>query len=323
MPKVKFKINIELNYNFFNFSDMEEINMEDLTVQNTGPRKAISFNLGDRYKYSNPTFGLNNSQDNIQKKIIFTKADSTIKEDKEPNDEERQIRELREDNIMEKIRNERVNNCLKEAKDNLAKANVDNKRINAEKNQLAGKVGMLESALTDKFNEIIAKNMEIKILKLKIKNTEMELSHTALRVFGEAEDIAEGSSSSVRFTKTMAGYSVFNTDAGALELIRMLNTFSHCHLDKKPSDFYVKKEKNGGQMTFGVIDGLREIGNKVECIICKRVFNDGKSYKVNKGPFGVAMDNDEQKIRYGPLCGSHKNGSDTMIKPINFYIPRN
>ena len=194
--------------------------------------------------------------------------------------------------------------------------------INAEKNQLAGKVVRLESALTDKFNEITAKNMEIKGLKLKIKNTEMELSHTALRVFGEAEDIAEGSSSSVRFTKTMAGYSVFNTDAGALELIRMLNTFSHCHLDRKPSDFYVKKEKNGGQMTFGVIDRHLEIGNKVECIICKYVFNDGRGYRINKGPFGVAMDNDKQKIRCGPLCGAHKNGSDSMIKPINFYIPK-
>ena len=296
--------------------------MEDLTIHSTRPRKTISFNLENRYKYSNPTFGINNGQNDIQ--ITFTKADSTIKEDKEPSNEERQIRELREDNIMQKIRNERINNCLKEAEDGLAKASIDNKRINAEKNQLAGKVKILESAVTDKSNEIVAKNMEIKGLKLKIKNTEMELTNTTLRVFGEAEDIAEGSSNAnVRFIKTMAGYSVFNTDAGALELIRMLNTFSLCHLDRKPSDFYVKKEMNGGQMTFGVLDRPMEIGNRVECIICKRVFNDGKSYRVNKGPVGVAMDNDEQKIRCGPLCGSHKNGSDTMIKPINFYIPRN
>lgn len=300
---------------------MEEINMEDLTVHRAGPRKAISLNLGDGYSYRNLTPGMNDSKNDILKKITFMKADSTIKE--ESSNEERQIKELREDNIMEKIRNERMNNSLKEAKDNLAKANIDNKRINAEKNQMSGKVVLLESALKDKFNEIMAKNMEIKGLKLKIKNLEMELSHTAMKVFGEAEDIAEGSSSSVRFTKTMAGYSVFNTDAGALELIRMLNTFSTCHLDRKPSDFYVKKEKNGGQMTFGVIDKHLEIGNREECIICKRVFNDGKSYRIHKGPFGVAMDNDEQKIRCGPLCGSHKNGSDTMIKPINFYIPRN
>ena len=286
---------------------------------NLGSRKSTSFTFGKRYKFGNSAFGFKN---NSQINVTFNNADSTIREEREPNREEKKIRELLEDNIKEKIRNERINGCLTESKGDLEKANINYKKLNAEKIRLEGRIALAETMVTNQSNAIVAKDLEIKGLKLKLKNTEIELQHTTFKVFEEAEDIEEGSSSSVRFTKTMAGYSVFSTDTGARELIRMLKTSAYCQFDRKPSDFFVKKKEKGGQMTFGVLNKDMEIGDNIGCIVCKRIFNDRKSERVYKGPFGVSMDNDEQKIRCGPICGFHKNGKDVTVKPVNFYIPK-
>lgn len=291
-------------------------NREDFKLMSKSKRPK-SFSFGDNCKSINVLIMENNTK---KGKGMDASNDNegTSKDNKIL---KRELEEIKEDNIKQRLRNERITGDLWRKGEEIEEVKRKVDKLEKEKTEIITKLEKTENKVVEKDKEIIAKDTEIKILKNQLKNVELELYKASVNLLEDKEGIKEEVAIGPRYTKTSVGYMLYESETAKMDIVRALSLFSSIKLKHKPKDYYLKKINNGGQMTFGVIyGGVKEIGLDDKCIVCDKRFNNGMGAVITKAQHGTSMDHDIQKLKAGPICGYHTSGKDVETKPINLMF---
>ena len=282
-------------------------------------KRSKSFNFGNNCKSINVLI-----MENSTEKEKDMDTSNGIEGTSNKNDNEimkKELEEIREDNVKQRLRNERVTGELWKKGEEIIEAKEKANRLEKEKDELIVKLEKAENKITEKDKEIMAKDTEIKVLKSQMKTVEMELYKASLNLVEDKEGIKDEEIIGPRYVRTSVGYMLYESETEKMDIVRALSQFSSIKLRYKPKDYYLKKLNNGGQMTFGVIGGgVKEIGQDDKCIVCDKKFNSGMGAMITKAQYGTSMDHDIQKLKAGPVCGYHTSGKDAETKPINLMF---
>ena len=281
---------------------------------------------------------LNSSPEERPNKIIRkTSTRVTKNPDKVPDTNEDQDADL----VMRTNLVNAQSNCLKQEMEinrlnkKLDKTNLDKDKFqslylnieNKLKQEIIEKRNLkmeLDNINSQKDNIQKQKDLEIETLRDRLKVIEEEITNSAVVLFDEPDDIdfSKAINEAVYFDITAVGCVALDSDKKRWEFLQLIKKKAEYENDCNILRYLVKSFDNKLQFIFGVINDSYPVKQGDKCIVCHKVFENGRYGSTTRAPYGIGSKNISPLLVEGSICGGHRPDKDKDISNLNLMIKK-